>query len=512
MLRTRGVGIASGRGTTSPLVRCSPSPSTGYRVWVAVEDGILPERYQDVGRIARGGMGEVYRATDTLLGRPVAVKLLAQRYAADAEIRRRFTREALAAARLSADSAIVTIYDVGESAGRPFIVMEYVAGGSLADALRRGGPQPAERALAWLESTAKALDYAHAHGVVHRDVKPGNILLDEHDSIHVADFGVASAAGLDSFTQTGTILGTAGYLAPEQAQGRPAGPEADRYALGVVAFELLTGARPFETESPTVEAAAHVSSPVPSISSRGLGIPKEADDVLRRALAKDPSRRFRSCAEFVAALRDAYSASAGETRIVPAAPPHAATAPPARKPRRLPLVLGLLALVLAAGAIAGVLVAGGGSGDSATPPVTVTEQGTTVREHGTTVTEPGTTVRETVTAQPPPSSTRASASSSASGVSLANEGYAKLQTGDAAGALPLLQEAAAKLQGTGSLSEAYNDYNLAVALVRTQGCSQHVLQLLDASQSIQGHRKEIDQLRKACTPHGATRGQGHGGG
>ena len=457
-----------------------------------MEAGVLPERYQDVTRIARGGMGEVYRATDTLLGRRVAVKLLSERYAANSEIRKRFTREALAAARLSSDPDIVTIYDIGESKGRPFIVMEYVEGGSLSDELRRSGPQRPQRVLAWLESAAGALDYAHAHGVVHRDVKPANILLDDDDAIHVADFGVASAAGLDSLTQTGTILGTAGYLAPEQAQGRTAGPEADRYALGVVAFELLTGSRPFETDSPTAEAAAHVSSPVPSISSRGLGIPKEADDVFRRALAKDPSKRFRSCAEFVAALRDAYSSSAGETHlIVPARPRRG------RSPRRLPLLLSLLALVLAGGVVAGALIAGGDSGNGATPPVTLTERGTTVRE--------------TVTAQPPPTSTRAPVTTaSASGVSLANAGHAKLQAGDAAGALPLLEQAAQKLQGTRSLSEAYNDYNLAVALTQMQGCSARVLQLLDASQSIQGHRKEIHQLRKSCTHHG--QGQGNGAG
>ena len=172
---------------------------------MAVGAKILPERYREPARLARGGMGEVFGATDTVLGRRVAVKLLAERYAANTEIRRRFTREALAAARLSAEPAIVTIYDVGETNGRPFIVMQYLGGGSLADVLRREGAQPPQRALDWLESTGRALDYAHQHGVVHRDVKPANILLDDDGGAHVADFGVASAAGLDSLTQTGTI-------------------------------------------------------------------------------------------------------------------------------------------------------------------------------------------------------------------------------------------------------------------------------------------------------------------
>jgi eukaryotic-like serine/threonine-protein kinase len=467
---------------------------------MAVETVILPHRYRDATRIARGGMGDVYRATDSVLGRPVAVKLLSERYAASQEIRKRFTREALAAARVSADPNIVTIYDVGESNGRPFIVMQYVAGGSLEDVLKRNGAQPPDRALGWLEAAAGALDYAHAHGVVHRDVKPANILRDDDGGVHVADFGVASAAGLDSLTQTGTILGTAGYLAPEQAEGKPAGPPADRYALGVLAFELLTGSRPFEADSPTAEATAHVRAPVPSISSRGHGVPREADAVLQRALAKDPAQRFPSCAEFVAALRDAYASAAGPTRIATAPMFENRTIVRTTPSRRLPLLVGVLALLLVGGAVAGALIAGGG-GSSATPArVTVTERGTTIRE---------TVTQQTATAPP--------AQSGASGATLANEGFQKLRAGDAAGALSLLQQAAQKLQGTNSLNEAYNDYNLAVALAQMQGCSAQVLQLLDASQAIQGHRKPIDDLRRQCTPgpgkdKGKGKGPGHGNG
>jgi eukaryotic-like serine/threonine-protein kinase len=466
---------------------------------MAVETEILPDRYRDVTRIARGGMGDVYRARDSVLGRLVAVKLLSERYAANEEIRKRFTREALAAARLSADRNVVTIYDVGETNSRPFIVMQYLPGGSLEELLHREGAQSPQRALPWLESAADALDYAHAHGVVHRDVKPANILLDEDGGAHVADFGIATAAGLASLTQTGTILGTAGYLAPEQAEGRPAGPTADRYSLAVVAFELLTGTRPFENDSPTAEAAAHVRAPVPAISSKGRGIPREADPVFRRALAKNPADRFDSCAEFVAALRDAYASAAGATRVARPAPDEPRTIVHRSRSRRVPLLLGALALVLAGGAIAGALVAGGGG--SSAPPTRVT------------VTERGTTVRQTVTEQQP--TTAAPASAGASGATLAQEGYQKLQAGDPAGALPLLQQAAQKLQGTNSLNEAYNDYNLAVALTQTQGCSQQVLQLLDASQAIQGHRAPIDHLRNECahsTGPGNPKDKGHGKG
>src|ERR671936_943178 len=175
---------------------------------------LLPARYRGPYRIGRGGMGEIFRATDSVLGRAVAVKILGERYAEDEAIRSRFTREALAAARLSAEPNIVTIYDVGEHNDRPYIVMEYLGGGSLDDALRRDGAQPPQRVFDWLEQAARALDTAHRHGVVHRDVKPGNLMLDRNVDVYVADFGIASAAGMDSLTATGTVLGTAGYISP----------------------------------------------------------------------------------------------------------------------------------------------------------------------------------------------------------------------------------------------------------------------------------------------------------
>src|SRR5918992_3680455 len=296
------------------------------------ESGLLPERYRSPERVARGGMGEVYRAEDSALDRLVAVKVLSDRYADDDAVRRRFTHEALAAARLSNVPAAITIFDVGEHEGRPYIVMEYLAGGSLADRMAAQGAQPPGRVLAWLGQAAEALDAAHERGIVHRDVKPGNLLLDTEGSVKVADFGVASAAGLDSFTATGTVLGTAGYLAPEQARGEQTGPASDRYGLAVVAFELLTGVRPFERESATAEAAAHVNAPVPPVSEANPELPPELDRVFERALAKHPDDRFASCSDFVAALRGALDAAAGRTVV--SALPYAAVptpAPPARR-------------------------------------------------------------------------------------------------------------------------------------------------------------------------------------
>src|ERR671932_2577846 len=271
---------------------------------MTVDTQILPPRYRDPKRIGHGGMGEIYGATDETLGRPVAVKVLSDRFAQDDSIRRRFMREALAAARLSGEPNTVTIFDVGEWNERPFIVMEHLSGGTLDDRVAREGAQPVERVLRWLDQAAAALDHAHANGVVHRDVKPANLLLDGDGNVHMADFGIASAAGMDSLTATGTILGTAGYLSPEQASGGRATSASDLYSLGVVAFELLTGTRPYQRDSMTAEAAAHVNEPVPSVSERRAGLPRAVDLVFQRAMAKRPQHRYPSARAFVDALED----------------------------------------------------------------------------------------------------------------------------------------------------------------------------------------------------------------
>ena len=275
------------------------------------ENDLLPPRYLRPTRIGYGGMGEIFRAEDEVLGRTVAIKLLSEQYARDESLRARFTREALAAARLSGEPGTVTIFDVGEWEGRPFIVMEYLGGGSLETRLRESGPPPVEEGLMWLGQAAGALDSAHERGVVHRDVKPGNLLLDAAGDLRVADFGIASAAGLHSLTLTGTVLGTAGYLSPEQARGERATPASDRYSLAIVAYELLAGQRPFESESPTAEATAHVQAEVPPISP-------QLDPVFQRALAKDPQARFETASAFVAALREALEGGAAATQVQPA--------------------------------------------------------------------------------------------------------------------------------------------------------------------------------------------------
>src|SRR4051794_32417100 len=445
-------------------------------------------------------MGDIYCATDTALGRVVAIKILADRYAQDASVRQRFTREALAAARLSGEPNTVTIFDVGEHEGRPYIVMEYLGGGSLDDVLRQGGPQPPELALKWLEQAGRALDAAHARGVVHRDVKPGNLLLDRAGNVHVADFGIASATDMDSLTMTGTVLGTAGYLSPEQARGERSTSASDRYALAVVAFELLSGSRPFGGDTPTAEAAAHVNAPVPSVAERS-GLPRALDPVFERALAKDPTWRFDTCADFVAALRSGLAGETGGLAVVDdetefTRPLHAV---PARD-RAWPLLAALLAFGAVAGALLAYFLTRGDDNTATAPPTTIVTHVQTVTTQGevrvrtlpvtVTTSSPATPAPTTAAQTPPP----VSPSSAASGSSLNDAGFRKMQAGDYAGALPLLERAVQRLSGTNSLTEAYASYNLAYTRFKLGNCA-GVLDLLDRSESIQGHRSEIDRLR-----------------
>jgi eukaryotic-like serine/threonine-protein kinase len=460
---------------------------------MAVREGVLPDRYVGPASIGRGGMGQIYRATDTSLGRDVAIKVLDDRYAQDHLLRARFTREALAAARLSGNPNIVTIYDVGEHHERPYIVMEYLGGGSL-EAQLHDGPIGAGRALEWLEQAGNALDAAHREGVIHRDVKPANLLLDRRDHVHVADFGIASAAGMDSLTQTGTVLGTASYLSPEQAQGERATAASDLYSLGVVAFELLTGRRPFEGDSIAAEAAAHVTGELPSVGDVNPDVPRELDPVFAKALAKDPARRYTSAAEFVAALRASLEQAAGATRIV--GPPTAPTGLITRdRPGRNWLVPVLLGLLLAAGA--GLAFALTRDSTPKAQPVRVTTAVHTVTAQGSTQTVVSTLV---TTAAPPTTAATTNASSAAVGgdpVAENNNAYELMKQGRFSDALPLLQDAQQQLDGQGNLAEAYTDYNLGYTLIQLGQCAD-AMPYLERSKQLQPGRHEVmDALKQA---------------
>jgi serine/threonine-protein kinase len=257
--------------------------------------------------LGRGGMAAVYLARDDRLDRLVALKILAPELAADEGFRTRFIRESRAAAAVD-HPHIIPVFDAGEAGGMLYITMRYVPGGDVGTMVRREGPLSPGRVAAVIAQVASALDAAHAAGLVHRDVKPANMLVDvrsgRSEHVYLADFGLskktlAVSAGL---TGTGQFLGTLDYVAPEQIQGRPADGRTDQYGLGCAAFELLTGAPPFPREEAAAVMYAHLSDPPPPVTSRRPGLPPGLDPVLARALAKAPASRYSSCQEFADAL------------------------------------------------------------------------------------------------------------------------------------------------------------------------------------------------------------------
>jgi eukaryotic-like serine/threonine-protein kinase len=329
----------------------------------------LPERYRLVRRVASGGFASVWCAEDEVLGRRVAIKLLAAPYAHDEHAVRRFKREARTAAQLSGHPHVVTIFDVGQAAGtglspgRAFIVMEYLPGGTVADALRVGAVSQAE-ALRWLREAASALDHAHSRGVVHRDIKPANLLLDCARVLHVADFGIAHVSTDQTITHDGQVLGTAAYLAPERALGRPATEASDRYSLAVAAFELLTGTRPFPARQFAALARQHLEMDPPSARTYDPTLPAAVDAVLARGMAKRPEDRWPTARAFAGALEEAVNGVAAErtSRIHPVArrsvrrPAPPALLQPRRRVRTRAFAVGALVagvLLIAALALAG---------------------------------------------------------------------------------------------------------------------------------------------------------------
>jgi serine/threonine protein kinase len=268
-------------------------------------DGLFAGRYRLERRLGVGGMATVQLAFDTRLERHVAVKLLAEHLADDGNFVNRFRREALAAARLVHPN-IVQVFDFGldDSTHRNFIVMEYVPGQSCAEILREQHTLAPNEAVEVLAQACRGLDYAHRNGVVHRDVKPGNLLRSEEGMVKLADFGIAKAAEDSDITKVGSVLGTAAYLAPEQARGEPAGPASDLYALGVVAYQLLAGRLPYDAGSLTDLARLQESGPPPRLDEIEPEVPAALATAVARALHRDPERRYADAAEMETALRD----------------------------------------------------------------------------------------------------------------------------------------------------------------------------------------------------------------
>jgi beta-lactam-binding protein with PASTA domain len=263
-------------------------------------DSLFDGRYRILKRIGSGGMANVYLAEDEVLGRRVAIKILNERHAGDEQFVERFRREAKSAAGLSHPN-IVSIYDRGEAEGTYYIAMEHLDGRNLKELILARGPAPPRIAIDYARQILGALAFSHRNGIVHRDIKPHNVLLDSEGRLKVTDFGIARA-GTSQMTEAGSIVGTAQYLSPEQARGEAVDPRSDLYSLGVVLYELLTGHVPFGGDSPVEIAMKHLSTKPKLPSELREGLPEELDLVVMRALAKDPDERYQTAEEFAADL------------------------------------------------------------------------------------------------------------------------------------------------------------------------------------------------------------------
>jgi serine/threonine-protein kinase len=320
---------------------------------------LIADRYELEELIGTGGMSSVYRAHDRLLERRVALKVLHEQYTSGDYVER-FRREARSVAQLSHPN-IVTVIDRGEQDGRQFIVFECVDGENLKALIEREGPLPERQALELTLQIAQGLSFAHAHGLVHRDVKPQNVLLDDDGRAKVTDFGIARPLDVQGgLTQTGTVMGTSDYIAPEQARGAKASVHTDVYSLGAVLYELLTGEVPYPGDNFVAVAMRHINQPVPSVLERRPDVSPRVDAAVQRAMAKDPRDRFESMDAFAAELQACLEVPDGsEEATIVVAPQKAARRRrrPARPPTHGASVWPLLLLLAGLAVLAGVFAA-----------------------------------------------------------------------------------------------------------------------------------------------------------
>ena len=348
---------------------------------------VFSNRYEIQRGIARGGMAEVYLARDQLLDRPVAVKVLFAEYARDPSFVERFRREAQSAASLNHPN-IVAIYDWGQERGTYFIVMEYVRGRSMRDVVQVNGPFSPRRTAEIGAEIAGALEFAHRNGVVHRDVKPGNVLVTADGDIKVTDFGIARAGTSEALTQTGAVMGTAAYFSPEQAQGLPVDGRSDVYSLGVVLYEMVTGSPPFTGESPVAVAYKHVREDPEPPAARAPDLPPDLEHIILTAMAKDADSRYQTADELRTDLLrfvrgqpplggpvtglvgdGTATAAVAPTQAAPVAALDGHDPDERRKKRRGALVAGILGAVLIAAVIIALLASAGGGGGGPTAEV-----------------------------------------------------------------------------------------------------------------------------------------------
>jgi predicted Ser/Thr protein kinase len=322
-------------------------------------EDLIAGRYELEQKVGSGGMSKVYKAHDRLLERTVALKILHEHYSQDDEYIERFRREARSVAQLTHPN-VVTVIDRGEHEGRQYIVFEYIDGENLKQLVEREGPLPPRQVIELGLQIASALASAHARGVVHRDVKPQNVILTDEGRPKVTDFGIARSSDVESVTLTGTVMGTSEYIAPEQARGELVDFRSDVYSLGAILYELCTGEVPYPGENPVSVAMRHLHEPVPSARAQRPDIPARLDAAIRKAMAKDPAERFGSMDDLIVELEASLRAlgDGAETIVLPA---------PAR-PRRgrraarrfvRALVLSVLALLLVGAAAVGAFALAG---------------------------------------------------------------------------------------------------------------------------------------------------------
>jgi len=446
------------------------------------EGTLLAGRYRVVRHLGSGGMASVVLCDDERLGRSVAVKRLHAQ--SPGEMEQRFAREARLGASLNHPS-LVAIYDTAVDDEGVLIVMEYVEGESLSQALKRGPLQP-RRVGRMASELGDALDHAHSHGVVHRDVKPGNVLLRDDGATKLADLGIATAADQTRITRTGIVLGTAAYMAPEQLDGAQAGPPADIYALAAVCFEALAGRRARTGQTPMELAGAIATQPPPDLRDHLQEAPAAAADVLRRGLARDPLERPASAGELGSELRRALERPAEPT--VATRPIRRPVAVPPRRSRRgpWPAIALASALLAVAAATVALLAAGGGDDDGGKVPRAGAD---TSEQQAEQAEQP----EDTEPAPEEPAPTPA-----ASGPDLNTQGFELMQQGRFEEAVPILQQAVATWpEDSRDIEYAYALFNLGKSLTEA-GNPAAAIPYLEKRLTFEDQRKTVEkELRRA---------------